>query len=228
LSLSTSEIDAALQKVAAVREAVGPSIDLLIEAHGRFNVMTACQLGRELTPFRPYWYEEPIPPGSAQSLAEVRRAVPIPVAAGERCYSRFDCAELLRTDAVDVLQPDVCHVGGLLEMKRVAAIADAFHVPISPHSPNGPVCHAATLHFAASCHGFLMLETMVTDAPWRQEVATECCRFADGYFEPPSEPGLGVELHEEVFRRYPYSPKDLRHYDGSLTSIRPPDACRWF
>ncbi|MGI6083264.1 MAG: galactonate dehydratase [Limnochordia bacterium] len=228
LNLSTREMDAALKKVAAVREAVGPSVDLLIEAHGRFDVMTACRIGRELGPFRPYWYEEPIPPGSPQALAEVRRAVPVPIAAGERCYSRFDCAELLRNDAVDVIQPDVCHVGGLLEMKRVASMADAFYVPVSPHSPNGPVCHAATLHFAASCHGFLMLETMVTDVSWRGEVASEYGRFVDGCFEPPSQPGLGVELHEGAFSRFSYSPKDLRHYDGSLTNIRPPDARRWF
>jgi galactonate dehydratase len=228
LTLSTADINAVVANVAAVREAVGLDVDLLIEGHGRLNVMSACQVGRELAPFRPMWFEEPVPPGNVDALARVRAAVPISIAAGERCYSRFDCGELLKAGAVDVLQPDVCHVGGLLELKRVAALADAAYIPISPHSPIGPVCHAATLHFAASCSNFLMLEAMATDVPWRADVATERCVFDDGYFEVPNIPGLGVELHEESFRHHPYRPHDLRHYIGQLTNIRPPDARPWY
>ena len=228
LTMSTAELDAALDKVAAVREAVGPDVDLMIEAHGRFDVMTGVRVGRELAPFRPFWYEEPIPPGNVGALAKVRESVEVPIAAGERCYSRFDCADLLNTEAVDVIQPDVCHVGGLLETKRVAVMADAAYIPISPHNPGGPVGNAAALHFAASCHNFLLLETMITDVPWRKEVTTEKWEFEEGCFIMPDTPGLGLELREEVFDRYPYKPHDLRHYVGQLTEIRPPDACRWF
>jgi len=227
-SLSTAELNSALASVAAVRQAVGPDVDLMIEGHGRFNAMTAIQLGRELAAFHVRWFEEPVLPDRASTIASVRKAVPVPVAAGERTYSRFDCADLLDAEAVDVLQPDVCHVGGLLEMKRIAALADAAHVPIAPHNPYGPVCHAASLHFAASCHNFLVLETMVTDVPWRHEVSTEDWTFEDGCFVVPTKPGLGLELREEVFHKYPYQPHDLRHYTGKLTDIRPPDAGRWF
>lgn len=226
--LTTAELNAVLGNVAAIRQAVGPDVDLMIEGHGRFSVMTAIQLGRELAAFRVRWFEEPVLPDRARTLASVRRAIPVPVAAGERAYSRFDCADLLDAEAVDVLQPDVCHVGGLLEMKRVAAMADAAHLPIAPHNPYGPVCHAASLHFAAACHNFLVLETMVTDVPWRRDISTEDWVFEDGCFVVPSKPGLGLELREAAFDKYPYQPRDLRHYAGTLTDIRPPDARRWF
>jgi galactonate dehydratase len=228
LTLSTADLNKCMANVAAVREAVGPDIDLLIEAHGRFNVQTAIQVGRALAPFAPAWYEEPVLPGSAHALAQVRAASPVPVAAGERCYSRFDCAELLQLQAVDILQPDVCHIGGLIELQRVAALADAALLPLSPHNPNGPVANAATLQFAATCHNFTLLETMVTDVPWRQDITTEAIQFEDGYMMIPNRPGLGLELNLEAMARYPYRPHDLRHYTGALTAIRPPDARRWF
>ena len=228
LTMSTAELNSSLAIVAAVREAVGPDVDLIIEGHGRFNEMTAIQVGRELAPFRPLWFEEPVLPDRVSSLSKVRESVPVPIAAGERSYSRFDCADLLAARAVDVLQPDVCHVGGLLEMKRVAAMADAACAPIAPHNPNGAVCHAATLHFAASSHNCMLLETMVTDVPWRKEVTTEDWTFEDGHFVVPKTPGLGLDLCEEVLGKYPYQPRDLRHYTGQLTDIRPPGACRWF
>jgi galactonate dehydratase len=228
LSLTTKQLNAVLANVAAVRETVGPDVDLMIEGHGRLDTMSAIQVGRELAAFRVRWFEEPTPPDRASVIAAVRRAVPVPIAAGERAYSRFDCADLLAAEAVDVLQPDVCHIGGLLEMKRVAAMADAAHIPVAPHNPYGPVCHAASLHFAASCHNFLVLETFVVDVPWRRDLSGEDWTFEDGCFVVPRTPGLGVELNEAVFDKHPYRPHDLRHYTGKLTDIRPPGSCRWF
>lgn len=227
-SLSTDGIDLAVQNVTAVRRAVGSGIDLLIEGHGRFDIMTACQVGRALQALRPYWFEEPVPPGNAAALRDVRDKCGLPIAAGERAYSLYDCRSLLDAGAVDVLQADVCHVGGLLEMKKIAGMAESMYIPVSPHNPNGPVCHAATLHFAASCTNFLMLEAMMTDVTWRNEVATEHCSFSDGYFYVSDRPGLGVDLHVENFHKYPYAPRDLRHYAGTLTDIRPPDAKVWY
>ncbi len=228
LTLTTADINRVCANVAAVREAVGPDVDLMIEGHGRLDVMSAIQAGRELAQFRPRWFEEPILPDRASTLAQVRRSVPVPIAAGERTYSRFDCADLLDSQSVDVLQPDVCHIGGLLEMKRVAALADAAHIPVAPHNPYGPVCQAATMHFAASTHNFIVLETFVIDVPWRSEISTESYVFEDGCFVVPSTPGLGLDLCEEAFGRHPYTPHDLRHYTGKLTDIRPPGSCRWF
>ena len=228
LSLSPAEIRAAMANVAAVRDAAGPDVDLMIEGHGRFDVATAIQVGRELRAFNVRWFEEPTLPDRGRNTAAVRRAIEVPVAAGERTYSRFDCADLLDADAVDILQPDVCHVGGLTEMKRISAHADAVNIPIAPHNPYGPVCHAATLQFAATCHNFLVLETFITDVPWRGDLTNEAVRFEDGCFVISDKPGLGIELNEDVFGKYPYQPHDLRHYTGKLTDIRPPGAGRWF
>src|SRR5690606_27799080 len=136
------------------------------------------------------WFEEPTVPTRPSVIADVRRAANVPIAAGERTYSRFDCADLIDAKAVDVLQPDICHVSGLLEMKRIAALADAALLPIAPHNANGPVAHAAALHFAASCTNFLVLETFVIDVPWRRELSTENWRFEDGCFLVPDAPGL--------------------------------------
>jgi len=228
LSLSTAELRTALANIAAVRDAVGPDVDLMIEGHGRFDVNTAIRIGRELRAFDVRWFEEPTLPDRASTTAAVRRAIEVPVAAGERTYSRFNCADLLDAQAVDILQPDVCHVGGLTEMKRISALADVANIPIAPHNPYGPVCHAATLQFAATCHNFLVLETFITDVPWRRDISTEQVQFEDGCFVVSSKPGLGVELNEEAFVEYPYRPHDLRHYTGKLTDIRPPGAGRWF
>ncbi len=228
LTMSAQEMNTALGIVGKVREAVGPDVDLIIEGHGRFDVKTAIQLGRELAPFRPSWFEEPVLPGSPEALAQVRGAVPVPIGAGERCYSRFECASLLAAKAIDVIQPDICHIGGFAEIRRVAALADTAMLPISPHNPNGPVCHAATLHFAASCHNFLMLETMIDDVPWRKDVAIEDAVMEDGCFVVPRTPGLGIELCIEAFDDHPYQPHDLRHYDGNLTAIRPAGAVPWY
>jgi galactonate dehydratase len=211
-----------------VREAVGPDVDLIIEGHGRFDVKTAIQIGRELAPFRPSWFEEPVLPGSPQALAQVRAAIPVPVSAGERAYSRFDCAELLSARAVDVIQPDICHIGGFTELRRAAILADAALIPISPHNPNGPVCHAATVQFAATCHNFSLLETMIDDVPWRKDVTTEDAIMEDGCFVVPSTPGLGIDLCLDAFKDHPYQPHDLRHYNGDLTAIRPSNSICWY
>lgn len=228
LTMTAQEINHSLRIIAHVREAVGPDVDLIIEGHGRFNVKTAIEIGRELAPFRPSWFEEPVVPGSVQALAEVRAAVHVPIGAGERSYSRFDCAELLSAKAVDVIQPDICHIGGFTELRRAAALADAAMIPVSPHNPNGPVCHAATLHFAASCHNFLWLETMADDVPWRKDVTTENAEMVGGSFVVPRTPGLGLDLCPEAFIDHPYRPHDLRHYNGDLTSIRPANSICWY
>jgi galactonate dehydratase len=228
LSLNTAELNAVIDNVAAVREAVGPDIDLMIEGHGRLDVTSAIQAGRALAAFNVRWFEEPTLPDRAANIARVREAIEVPVAAGERVYSRFGCADLIDARAVDVLQPDVCHIGGLLEMKRASVLADAAGIPVAPHNPYGPVCHAATMHFAASCQNFLVLETFIIDVPWRREISTEDWGFVDGCFIVPDRPGLGVELNEEALARYPYQPHEFRHYSGKLTDIRPPDSRRWF
>ncbi|MBZ2186702.1 MAG: galactonate dehydratase [Bryobacter sp.] len=224
LTMDGGEQDLAVARVAAVREAVGPRVDILIEVHGRLDVPTAVAMGQRLAPLRPLFYEEPVLPENLRSLAEVKRGIPFAVASGERFYDVERFQEALRLGAVDYLQPDVIHVGGMLETKRVCSLALMEDRPVSAHNPNGPVCNAMTLQIAASTPNFVMLETLLTDVPWRREVAPEELELVDGHMKIPDKPGLGVELNEAEAAKHPYTPHDLRHYTGALTAIRPPDA----
>ncbi|MHB8901230.1 MAG: galactonate dehydratase, partial [Thermoguttaceae bacterium] len=220
MNISGKELDHALAVVGAVREAVGSEIDLLIEGHGRFNVPTACRIARELEPMRPLFFEEPVPPDNLDALADVRSKSPVPIAAGERLYHRCQFRELFEKRAADFIQPDLSHAGGLGECKKIAAMAEAYHLAFAPHNPSGPVANAATLQLAASTPNFCLLETMATDIPWRKDLTTEKLVFKDGYFEIPDGPGLGIELNEEAFAAHPYEARPLRHYRGDLTDIR--------
>lgn len=228
MNISTSALDGALAVVGAVRDAVGNAVELLIEGHGRFNVPAALTIARELAPFRPLLFEEPVPPDNLDALAEVRAKSPIRIAAGERLYHRCQFRELFEKRAADVIQPDVSHAGGLGECKKIAAMAEAYYLPFAPHNPSGPVANAATLQLAACTPNFYLLETMATDIPWRKDLTTESLVFKDGCFEISDRPGLGLELNEEAFADHPYQPRPLRHYRGDLTDIRPPEAKPYF
>ena len=228
LTMSRKELDASLAKIGAVRDAVGNEVDLLIEGHGRFDVPTACTIAQELEPFKPLLFEEPVPPGNPETLADVRRRSRVAIAAGERVYNRHQFCELFEKHAVDIVQPDLSHAGGLGECKKIAAMAEAYHLSFAPHNPSGPIANAATLQLAACTPNFFLLETMATDVPWRKELTTESLTFKDGYFVISDRPGLGIELNEETFDAHPYSPRPLRHYRGDLTNIRPPEAEAYF
>lgn len=210
--------------VRAVREAVGPDVELMVEVHGRLNVPTAIAMAQELAPYRPYWFEEPIPPESIDALANVRAHSPIPIATGERYYEPARFAELVEKNAADFLQPDISHVGGLLEGKKIAGIAHARYLPVCPHNPIGPIAHAMTLQFAASIPNMAWLEMMMTDVPWRSELVEEDLIIEDGQMLIPDQPGLGTRLRPEACEKYPFKPHPLRHYIGTLTDIRPPDS----
>ena len=228
MNISGKELDHALAVVGAVREAVGSEIDLLIEGHGRFNVPAACRIARELEPFRPLFFEEPVPPDNLDALADVRSKSPVSIAAGERLYHRCQFRDLFEKRAADFIQPDISHAGGLGECKKIAAMAEACHLSFAPHNPSGPIANAATLQLAACTPSFYLLETMATDIPWRKDLTSESLVFKDGYFEIPDGPGLGIELKEEAFAAHPYQPRPLRHYRGDLTDIRPPEAEPYF
>lgn len=224
LTMSRAERHACIGIVEAVRAAVGEGIDLMIEGHGRFDVPTAIAVARDLAPFEPTWFEEPVPPESIAALADVRAASPVPIATGERYYDPATFAEIVARRAADYLQPDISHVGGLAEAKKIAAIAGASYLPVCPHNPIGPVANAMTLHLAAAAENVSWLETMASDVPWRGEVVRETVRLSAGKMSIPAAPGLGVELDEAACARHPYVARDLRHYQGTLTDIRPPDA----
>jgi galactonate dehydratase len=213
-----------IEIVEAVRAAVGPDIDLMIEVHGRLNVPTAIAMARALARFDPRWFEEPVPPESIDALADVRANSPIPIAAGERYFEPERFMELIYKNAVDILQPDVSHVGGMLEAQKIAAMAHARFLPVAPHNPTGPVVNAMTLHFAATIPNFCILETISVDVPWRKEIVRESLSFTNGAITIPAVPGLGLELDEAACLRHPYQRHPNRHFDGNLTAIKPEDA----
>jgi galactonate dehydratase len=204
--------------VEAVRDAVGPEIDLMLDVHGRLNVPTAIAMCRALAPYDLTWIEEPTPPESIEALAAVRAASPVPIASGERWYEPGRFIEALRLGAVDVLQPDVSHAGGLGEVKRIAHMAHAHLIPVAPHNPVGPVMNAMTLHTSIAIPNFKVFETVSVDVPWRQRLVRETLRFEDGALLAPTAPGLGVELIEDACADFPYAPYDVPLFDGTMTT----------
>ena len=214
--------------VGAVSDAIRDKADVIIEGHGRFDLPTAVRVGQALSDFGILWFEEPLPPQNLEGLAEVKRRISVPVAAGERLYNRWDFRSLFELRAADFIQPDVSHAGGLSELRKIAAMAEAYHIPICPHNPSGPVANAATLHLAACTPNFYLLETMSSDVPWRTEITNELVHFEEGQMVINDRPGLGIDLDEAAIARHPYQPKTLRHYAGTLTDIRPDDARSYF
>ncbi len=221
LQISNAELDTALRCVAAVREAVGDAVDLLIEGHGRFDVPTGIRIAKELEPFRPMFFEEPTPPDNVAALRAVRDKSPVAIAAGERLYGRTGFRELFETRAADYIQPDISHAGGIMELKKIAATAESYYIPFAPHNPSGPVANAATLQLAATCPNFCILEIMYSDVEWRKDVTNESLHYANGRIAIPDRPGLGIEIDETACAAHPYRPHTLRHYTGALTDIRP-------
>ena len=228
LEISNTDLNTALACVAAVREAAGWETDILIEGHGRFNVPTGIKIAKELAPFKPMFFEEPTPPDNLEALKAVRDKSPVAIAAGERLYTLKAFKDLFEMRAADYIQPDISHAGGIMELKKIAAAAEAYYIPFAPHNPSGPVANAATLQLAACCSNFTILEIMYSDVEWRKEVTDENLVYRDGYIRIPDKPGLGIELNEEACLKHPYRPHSLRHYTGVLTDIRPADTVFYF
>jgi galactonate dehydratase len=209
--ISREELDYAQAIVREVRRGAGPGADLLIEAHGRFDIHAAIQAARAVEPFDCFWYEEPVIPGNHAALRQLADAVSIPVATGERVYSRQDARELLELHAATVLQCDVCHCGGLEEIRKIAAVAETYSVAIAPHNPNGPVATAACLAIDAVTPNFMIQEMFTPwDVDWRDTVVIGSSRVVDGYIEVPDRPGLGVELVHDELAKHPFEAKDLQ------------------
>jgi galactonate dehydratase len=190
-----------------LREAVGDQIDIMIDFHGRTYPAMAVSYIRALEPFRPFFCEEPVPPENVAALAEVKRAVNAPIATGERLVTRHQFREVFERQACHVIQPDLCHCGGLGEAKKIAAAAETYYMGVAPHNPLGPVANAVALHFALSTPNFLIQEDMLTDVPWRWEVVRQNLRRQGGYWLMPEEPGLGIEVDEAAAARHPYQPE---------------------
>lgn len=211
------------QRVRAVRDALGPDVDIAVDIHAKFfEVVRAIRLAREIEPYYPFWLEEPIRPENVEAMAKLAAHVNIPLASGECNYTKYEFRDILDAQALDVIQPDVCICGGLMEMKKIAAMAEAHYVMVAPHNPMGPVATTVNVHFAASTPNFLILEYHPDDAAPRKDLLKEPLMVKDGYIPVPNKPGLGIELNEEAFRHYP--PKPWRRgfeyrADGSVAYI---------
>jgi galactonate dehydratase len=197
----------ALERVRAVREAVGPEVEILVEVHRRLAPMHAVRVARALEPYRPFWYEEPVSARDLDGLAEVRSQIAIPVVTGEELYCKREFRPALEQRAADILNPDVCCCGGILELREIAAMAEPYHVAVSPHNYNSTtVGLAATLHAAAGMPNFLIAEYFLNFEAVGAEIAIEPFQVEEGYISLPTAPGLGIELDEGALARRPYRP----------------------
>jgi galactonate dehydratase len=203
--LSRAEAEEAVALVAAVREAVGPEVELMIEFHGRLSAGAAVEMMRRLENFRPAWCEEPVAPESLDLLVEVKRQAKLPVAAGERLYTLADFHRLIELRAADIVQMDVSHCGGILASKKIAAMAAVQDLRIAPHCSVGPVALAACLHVDASTPNFMVQEAFAEfDVPWRSDLVHGWNPIRNGEFILSDEPGLGLDIDEAAIAAHPY------------------------
>jgi galactonate dehydratase len=210
--------DQAVDRVHAVREAVGPKIEILVEAHRRFAPNEAIRLARRLEEFQPFWYEEPIDAEDMDGLAEVRSRTTLPVVTGEALYSKSQFAQVFAKRAADILNPDVCNCGGILALKEIASAAEPWHVTVAPHNYNSTTLGlASTLQVSACIPNFLITEYFVNFEALGKEIARNTFEVKDSYIELPTAPGLGIELDEAELVRRKLSgerrPRHIRTFD---------------
>jgi galactonate dehydratase len=215
ITITHEAMDRAVNALGAIREAVGPNVDLLIEAHGRFNVHTALKVARELAPFKPFFMEEPVFTDIVQDTIEFHKHSPVPAAVGERLFGKTMFRELIDRNGVDYVQPDLLHSGGMSELKKIGAMAEVHSIQIAPHNPNGPIATAAAAHVCATLPNFESLE-MIKDTPRRAVVTNEKLVIEDGYLLVSDAPGLGIDIDTEACERYPAKVKPQNMFSGGF------------
>ena len=210
------------ERAEAMRKAVGPNVDLCFDAHARiWAPYLAYELAEVLKPVKPLFLEEAIRPENMDAMAELRRRVQIPIATGEELYTKYQFQQLLALGGADIVQPDICLAGGMLEQKKIAAIAEAHYVQVAPHNPLGPLATLVNIHFAASTPNFVILEYHPDDeSPRKDLIKGETIVVKDGYLAIPDKPGWGYEMDEEAFKRMPAKPW---HRGFSFTPDGAPD-----
>ncbi|MCP3975642.1 MAG: mandelate racemase/muconate lactonizing enzyme family protein [bacterium] len=206
---SLRRIELSVRFLATLREAVGTEADLLFGTHGQFTSGGAVRLARHLEPYDPLWFEEPVPPDNIPEMAKVARQTSIPIAAGERLTTKAEFTRLLEAKAVSIVQLNLARAGGLLEGKKIASIAEAFGAQIAPHLYNGPIGGAANVQLATCSPNFLILESIQDWSGFHAELLETPMAWEDGYVVPPTAPGLGVTLNEDVARANPHTGDDL-------------------
>ncbi len=210
----------AIDVVKTVREAVGNEVDLLIEVHRRLAPMHAIRVAHRITQYNPYWYEEPVPAENIKALSEVKANIDIPVVTGEAIYTKRGFRQILEERAVDIINPDVCNCGGILELKEIAAMAEPHYVAVSPHNYNSTaVGLAATIQVSACIPNFIITEYFVNFENLGKQITVEPFKVEDSYIKLTKKPGLGIELLEEQLGKYKPTEqlkRNLRTYDKEL------------
>ena len=220
-------IDAVLERVAAIREACGKYFGIAIDFHGRVHKPMAKILAKKLEEFDPMFIEEPVLCENMDEFMEIRRAANIPIATGERLFTKYDFKRLLQTGGVDIIQPDLSHAGGITEVKKIAAMAEAYDVALAPHCPLGPIALAACLNVDATCYNAVIQEQSigihynVGKEVLDYALNKEDFKFTDGYVDLPKKPGIGVEVNKELVMEENKNPHQWknpvwRHKDGSV------------
>jgi galactonate dehydratase len=203
--------------MSALREAVGPEIEIMVDFHGRpASIGAALAYIDALAPGRPMFVEEVLPPGDFAGLRKIASKTKIPIATGERLVELSEFEGLFHERAVDIVQPDICHCGGLWETKKIAAMAEAAGVGVAPHNPLGPIAGVAALHFAVATSNHVIQEEMVGAVPWYFEVVKGPIKMIDGFWQVPTQPGLGVEVDEAACARHPFQPEVLHTVNAVL------------
>ena len=217
--ISRSDEEIAVERVAVVREAVGPDVEILVEVHRRLAPMHAVRVARRLEPYRPFWYEEPVSARDMTGLAEVRREINLPVVTGEELYTKAEFRDVFEQRAADIINPDVCNCGGILELREIAAMAEVYHVVVSPHNYNSTAIGlAATVHAAAGMPNFLITEYFVNFEEVSKAIATPLVPV-NGVITLPTAPGLGVEIDEDALAHYAYQEFPARNLRRPLDEV---------
>jgi len=207
--LSLEALDLSEKFVRLMREAVGSKCDLLFGTHGQMTPAGALRLAKRLESYDPLWLEEPVPPENPEELALVARGTTIPIATGERLATKYEFARVLRHQAAAILQMAVGRMGGILEAKKIAGMAEAHYAQIAPHLYCGPIAAAADIQISTCSPNFLIQESILTWSGFHAEILTEKIQWEAGYILPPTQPGLGVELNEAVAEAHPYTGQQL-------------------
>lgn len=194
----------AAARLEAVRRAVGDDLDIGLDPHARiFEPYKALELAEAVKPYRPLFLEEPLRPENREAMGQLRQKCPVPIATGEMLYTKYEFRDLIAAAGADILQPDLLLCGGILEAKKIAAMAEAHYLTVAPHSPLGPMSTAVSVHFAASTGNFLILEYRIDSEGENRKLLQQPLTLRDGYLEIPDAPGLGVELNLDAFRGRP-------------------------
>lgn len=199
-TITNRELDAIVKRVETARQVIGPDIELALECHARYNTESAIQIGRAVAAARPIWLEEPIAPDNTDALALVRRSIPVPVAVGENHYTRYGFKDLIEKQAASILQPDMSKCGGLLEARKIASMAETYHIPIAPHGTATWLGQMAYAHVCATIPNFLILEWGFLFFDELNAMLRTRPRYENGFVFLSEEPGIGIEVNDDAIR----------------------------